>query len=443
MADQEFRDHDGERDARRNVLIVGLDEFNRGELEAMRGADNYRFHPLMEFDEIGRDSEDGINFATLLGECRRRLAAFPGRIDAVTSFWDFPISELVPMLCAERGLPGPTLTSVLKCNHKYWSRVEQSRVIAEHVPEFRAVDIFDDEAVDALDLAYPFWLKPVRSYASMLGFRIRGRVDLNQAVQQIREELPRLGDPFDGVLERADIPEEMVAVGGQHCLAEAIIGGRQCTLAGWVHRGEVQVYGVVDSIRVANGSSFARYQYPSTLPQSVRRRMIDIGTRFVEHIGYDDAAFNIELFWQRRDNRIHFLEINSRTSQSHADLFRQVDGSPNLQVAVQLALGERPDFVLGAGQHRCAAKFFIRHDRDQVVTRVPTGADVDAVHQRYPSASVVIAVEEGTRLSDLVEQDAYTYVLGLLFLAADSETALMRQHREILEMLPFEFAPAY
>src|SRR5690606_20339855 len=65
-----------------------------------------------------------------------QLDEFPGPIDAIVSYWDFPSSVLHVLLCEHYGLPGPSLESVVKCEHKYWSRLEQRESIDEY-PLFR------------------------------------------------------------------------------------------------------------------------------------------------------------------------------------------------------------------------------------------------------------------------------------------------------------------
>src|SRR5690625_7266207 len=46
---------------------------------------------------------------------------------------------------------------------------------------------------------------------------------------RIRAQIGRIEKPFNRVLELADLPEEIAGVGGGHCIAESIIGGRMCT----------------------------------------------------------------------------------------------------------------------------------------------------------------------------------------------------------------------
>ena len=38
--------------SRKNIFVIGLNEFNRGELESIEGADQYNFIPLFHTDEL-------------------------------------------------------------------------------------------------------------------------------------------------------------------------------------------------------------------------------------------------------------------------------------------------------------------------------------------------------------------------------------------------------
>jgi hypothetical protein len=144
--------------------------------------------------------------------------------------------------------------------------------VPELIPEFRVVHPFDGNAVERCDLPFPFWLKPVKSVLSHLGFLVRDRIEFTSCLETIREHIGRYALPFNYILGLADLPEEIRVVDGFHCIAESLIStGRQCTLEGYVLGGEVVIYGVIDSIReeTESCSSFARYQYPSTLPVAV------------------------------------------------------------------------------------------------------------------------------------------------------------------------------
>ena len=125
----------------RNVFVLGCDRFNLDQIKSARAAEGCRFHALTTYDEA--KAGDEIPAEKLLDKARARLDAFDGSIDAILGWWDFPVSTLLPILRREYGTPGPTLESTLRCEHKYWSRLEQSRSVPDHIPAFR---LFDPDA---------------------------------------------------------------------------------------------------------------------------------------------------------------------------------------------------------------------------------------------------------------------------------------------------------
>lgn len=418
----------------KNVFLVGLNDFHRAKLATVSHAQEYRFHGLLEEPH----KADDYDIPAYLAEAERRLRAFVGPIDAVVGYMDFPVSTMLPILCRRFGLRSPSLESTLKCEHKYWSRLEQHEAIPGHAPRTVAVDPFDDASIARIPLAYPFWLKPVKSSGSYLGFRVTDARVLRRAIGAIRAGIGKLAEPFNFVLGHAKLPPEVAAVDGYHCVAEEIIGGRQCTLEGCVFEGEVLYHGIVDSIRAPNRVSFLRYEYPSRLPREVQQEMMDLGRRMLTHVGFDNAGFNVEFFWDRQRDRIRLVEINTRVAQHHSDLFEKVDGVTNHEAPIQVALGRRPRMPHGEGVFRRAATFFLRRYRDARVTAVPSREDVAAIERDVPGTVVHLQVAAGMRLCELFEQDSYSYALALIYLGADSENELLRRCRRVVERLHFE-----
>jgi len=424
----------------RNVFVLGCDRLNLEQVEAVRGAEDYRFHALTSYDEA-KPGDEEISAERLLDKARARLDAFDGSIDAILGWWDFPVSTLLPILRREYDTPGPTLESTLRCEHKYWSRLEQSRCVPDHTPSFELVDPDDPDPLSELDLKPPFWLKPVKSVRSYLGFRIEDRDDFGAALAVIRQQIHRLAVPFDQVLSYAELPDEIGAADGRHCVAESIISdGRQVTLEGYAHDGEVQVYGVIASIREGrHGSSFARYQYPSDVPSEAREAMTDVVRRFLTHVGFGPSPFNAEFYWDEENDRIWLLEVNTRISKSHAPLFQMVDGESHHAVNLQLALGEAPELPEREGRFAVAAKFMPRRFEDAVVTRVPTEEDVARVQRADPGTLIEVHVREGMSLSELKGQDSYSYMLAEIHMGAADEETLLANYHDAMKMLGFEF----
>jgi hypothetical protein len=415
----------------RNVFVVGLDGTNAVSLRSVRHAATARFLPLLDREEV-RGLEE-FPFEDLVDEARRRLQTSGERVDAICSYWDFPVGEMVAVLGAELGLSTPSLDVLVRSQHKYWSRLVQQRVAPEAVPSFAAVD--PHQRHPDVPIEAPYWIKPVRSFRSHLAYRIRREGDLPGALAEIREGIGRLADAYAPVLARVELPPEIADIDGSWCIAEQAVRGRQCTLEGFVWRGEVTVYGAVDSIRMPNRSSFARYEYPSRLPRRVFEAMVDITERVVPALGYEDAPFNAEYFWDEQGDRIWLLEINARQSQSHATLFEKVDGRSNHEVMVALALGERPSMPKGAGQHRVAATFFLRGERDGVVGHAPSAEQIRGIERRYPGSGILVRVEPGQRLSELPDQDAYSYELGEVSIGGPNRRALRRTFDSIVAEL--------
>ena len=420
----------------KQVHVLGMNEFNRAKLEALPGADRYRFHGLLTPDEILYADDFPIDSMLSRAEAQLREAEPPA--DAVVGYMDFPVSTILPILTGRLELPGLDLLAMLKCEHKYWSRLEQQAVVPDAIPEFQLVDPFLDSPENQLELEYPFWLKPVKSAGSYLGFRIDDEAAFHRAIIEIREQIHRIAEPFDRILEYVELPENIAAVGGHFCLAESLLTGDMCTLEGYVYKSEVHVHGVVDSVREANSSSFTRYQYPSQMPSSVTDRMEDVARKTLQRIGFDGSAFNIEFFWERSSDTISLLEINTRIAQHHSDLFDKVHGVSNHQVAVELALGHDQKFPAARGRFKCAAAFWLRRHEDAWVADVPSAQTLEAIARDYPGTYVELDVHPGMWLSELHDQDSYSYVLALIYVGADTHEQLMSHHEAIVERLDFD-----
>ncbi len=423
--------------AQKNVFVVGLNEFNLNMLRQLRGAGDLEFHGVLTPEEV-YDTEV-FPIADMIRRASEELAAFDGSVDALPGYMDFPVSTMLPILCRRFDLPTVSLEALLKCEHKYWARVVQKEVVAEHIPRFKAFDPFDDDALQKIALGFPFFVKPIKSSGSRLGFRIDKPEDFDEAIARFREEISLIAEPFDYILDQADMPEHMRQVSGHYCLAEEIIGGRQCTVEGYACNGDVHCFGIVDSIRYSQVISFFRYEYPSRLPERVQDQVHDISERIIKHIGYDNSAFNIEYFWDETLDKLWLLEINTRISQSHSDIFEKVDGVSNQQVPVDLSLGQKPRMLHREGKYPVAAKFFHRvFHGDARVTRVPTNKEIEAIQKDFPDARILPQVREGMYLSELLEQDSYSYALAYIYLGARDRETLVTDYNTIIARLRFD-----
>ncbi|TVS10089.1 MAG: ATP-grasp domain-containing protein [Gammaproteobacteria bacterium] len=426
---------------RKNVFVLGFDERHSADLQRIRGADRFVFHPLLSSEELIYQKQFEIE--DKLEKARNILRKFDGPVDAIVCHWDFPVTPMAAILCEELGLFGPSLEALLKCSHKYWSRVEQRKVAPENTPGFCAVDPFEDDALEKVTLDYPFWIKPVKGYGSLLGFRINNAAEFHRAIEIVRARIKRLGDPFNEILKRVDVPDEVAGVTGNHLVAEEFLGGMEIAPEGSVQHGVYRAHGMIDMVRDRNHKSFLRYEYPSRAPRRVQQRAIDLAQKVLLQIGFDNACFNMEFFWNQDTDKLSIIEINPRISQSHCYQFEMVDGMSNHEIAVHVALGDKPQFEYGKGPYEHAAKFLLRRytHQDEIATHVPTREELDRLKSRQPDTDVVVMLQKGHRLSELMDQDAYSYLLAEVYVAAHTTHEMLVKYRQAVDLLPFAFEP--
>ncbi|MBB4689084.1 ATP-grasp domain-containing protein [Amycolatopsis jiangsuensis] len=419
-----------------DVFVLGLDEENESVLRRLPSAATCRFHGLLSPDELQHGE---IDFEGLLAKAEQQLDDFDGKPAAIVTHWDFPAASLVPLLAQRYGLPHVPLEAVLKCEHKYWSRLEQQQVIDE-LPAFGVVDLDTSDPRPPEGVDFPMWLKPVKSFSSELAFQVRDEQSFGAAVAEIREGVGRVGSPFEAVLSRVELPPEIAEVGGAACLAEAAMHGIQAAVEGYVWKGDVRLYGALDSLDYPERSSFLCHRYPSQLPPETIGRMEEAARRVMRRIGFDNAAFSIEFFCDPQSGQVGLLEINPRHSQSHAELFELVHGTANHEIMVKLGLGEEPERRAPQGPYRVAGRWYLRRfSGDATVTRVPTEAEVADLCAELPGTTISVTPQQGQRLSDLPEQDSYSFELAELVIGAESPEEMESKYRRCAEQLHFEF----
>lgn len=218
------------------------------------------------------------------------------------------------------------------------------------------------------------------------------------------------------------------------------MSGQQAASEGYVHDGEVVVYGVLDSLNYSGTSSFLRHQYPSQLPAPMVRRIREISEKVIKQLGMNNCTFSIEFFCEPETDGLWLLEVNPRHSQSHAELFEFVDSVPNHYCMLSVGLGRDPNLPHRKGPYEIAAKWYHRRFGDALVTRVPTHDEIEALREEIPGLAVDVQAPEGERLSTMPGQDSYSFELAHIYLGADDQEELERKYDRVIEKLRFEFA---
>jgi biotin carboxylase len=343
-----------------------------------------------------------------LAEIERILELVRGReIAAVISSDDYPGSALAAAVAERLGLPAPDPEITLICRHKYLSRVVQEKHVPDAVPPFALIDVANGVSL-APPLAFPIFLKPVKSFFSIGAEKISSEADL--AIRLPRwKELDEFFLPLNRMLERY----AGMSIGTWRVIAEGVLKGDQVTVEGYAYGGKASILGVVDSIMFPGTLAFARFDYPSALPNSVQARMAEIATTVMEGLGFDNGLFNIEMMYDRETGRIAIIEINPRMASQFADLYEKVDGTNSYRVLLHIAQGREPSFARRQGRYGFATSCVLRSFVDYRVEAVPSNEDVKRLARLYPDIRVEPHATPGRNLSDEL-QDGQSYRYGIV-----------------------------
>lgn len=423
--------------ARKNVFLVGLDDFNRETLRNLSNQDSLEIHAALTLDEMR--GPDALSIEQMIETATQRMKLVPGGPHGVASFFDFPGTLLAAYLAHTFDLPGPGIDAVMKCEHKYWSRLEQQKVIPDNIPAFRVFDPMEDpdELFSRLGLVPPFWIKPVKSFRSFLAFNIQDQRQFAGALDICRNKGASMTDAFSQLMTLCEVPLEFREM-KESFIAETPISGAQCTLECYAHNGDIVVYGIVDSVREPDGPSFSRYEYPSILPLEVQHRMMDVTRTIMKAIGFLNGCFNVEFFYDQTGDHVWLLEINPRPSQSHADLFYKVHGMPHFALMLDLALGRKPKPMQRVGEFNVAAHFFVRAFEPGIVAQAPTRDAITRIQRRQPGTRIKVDVRRGDDLSKLELQDSYSFELANVYIGARDRLDVLDKYDQVLTALQFE-----
>lgn len=431
---------------RKTIVVIGADDHNLALIESIPDAEHWDIERVLEWEDV-QPNHGRIDFDDLYRTARERIDALDGGPDAIIGYLDFPVTSLVALLTRDYGLPGASPEAVACCEHKYWMREIESRVFPETAPTVKAINPFATRKSRGEVPAFPFWLKPVKAHSSVLGFMIEDEDDLDRALHACRQKLHFFGEPFNDFLAHLEKPGGSAEVGGNFAVAEELVSAkRQFTLEGYVWRGEVTIYGAVDSIRTGeHNSSFSRYQYPACLPDSILEKAKAMTVKLLEAFGYDGSPFNIEFFWNPDADdagALKILEVNPRISKSHSPLFKMVDGVSHHKVAIDLSLGREPEMPHREGKDEVAAKFMWRSvEADGIVKRIPDKEEIGDLQKLLPDLDLTILVEKEQQLSSMFYQDSYSYELAVIFLGGDSEDMLEDAYRMCIDCLNIHLKP--
>ena len=322
-------------------------------------------------------------------------------------------SALLAALVAERlGLAGPSPAAVLRCQHKFTSRLVQQRAVPEAVPRFELLE-------GRPSLAPPFVVKPVVSRLSH-GTRVLERLDELPSP----DERSAYAASFEAMAALAAAPQSFAGY-----VVEELVEGSEVTYEGYVRGGAVTTIGVTDSVFYPGTGSFERFEYPSRLPAERWDELSSVADRLVEAIGFDTGFFNVE-FRVPDEGPAKIVEINARIASQFAPLVEALHGRSTYDALFALACGDDP-----AWESRPPGGVAISY-----VMRVFEDAFVEAVPE--PEDGLELLVRPGRRLSEQGVNDAASYRLAIFTEAAETRDEALERCRRRAAALEFRLTEA-
>ena len=430
----------------RRVLLAYPTAWDRPQLAACRPAWDGRFEPVFgePSDEVSTWDEDALAWAER-AERAHRDAAGPDALAGVASSSDYPGSIVAGELARRLGLPGAAPEALIRAGHKWYSRLAQQRAVPEATPRFALLDPSRPEeaavAVAEAAIDFPCWVKPVKGAFSVRSRAVRDADDL--AAFLAEPATARFLDTWVPLFDRLLHGLTALEVDGRRFIAEELLSGRQVTVEGCVQRGEFTLVGVVDSLVDPRTGSFTRFEYPSTLPAGVQRRMADIAARAARGLGLDAMLFNVELFWDEDRDRVSIIEVNPRVAGQFGDLYLKVDGTSSYEHLLAVAAGQPVRAPRrGAGRFACAASVPLRVFEPARVVAAPGAGELAALRASHPDVQVWLEARAGQELTDFTSfQDGSSHRYAVVNLGAESRAALERRLGEVERLLGFRFEP--
>jgi hypothetical protein len=180
------------------VLTIGLTPEDRHWLERIERPGRFRYRTLG--DPLAGENPEVLHPREFVRAALEELRGLPQKPAGIIAADDYPATLLAASIRGAVGLPGPSFESILMCSHKGWSRLLQRDVAPEAVPRFQLIDPHATLRAEDLELRFPFWVKPVKSALSYLGFRVTSPAELAQVQARARAELPRYARAFSEML---------------------------------------------------------------------------------------------------------------------------------------------------------------------------------------------------------------------------------------------------
>ena len=412
----------------KNIVIICPTIRDHREIDKISTDDRYRHNYIF----YGKNPRENLSAFDPEGFIKKFQDDFKDiSIDGIIGTHDYPGSIVASILSEKLKTPGPPILPNLICQHKYYSRIYQEKVVPDAIPEFFLIDALDKK-YDGPPY-YPVFIKPVKSFFSIFAARIDNKQQYNEFIGSYRKNKNEFSRPLNILLKKySDLK-----INADYLIAEKLMTGQQVTLEGYVYNKKIEIMGVTDSIMYPGTISFKRFEYPSSLPTVIQERMAGIARSFISSVVFDNGVFNIEFFYNPKEDSVKIIEANPRMASQFADLMEKVEGVNTYKTQVDLCLGKVPIPAGNSGKFKYATSFVLRSFEDKKIVRLPVKDDIKKIHNIFPEARIEIYGKEGALLSEEL-QDMQSYRYSIINLGGNSRQELDDKLKQCTSLLSFD-----
>jgi biotin carboxylase len=423
--------------AEQTILILFPNEWDHWEFDAPRHRGKLRF--VYEGFDLHKFPENARLMIFSAGRFIERMvtkyrnAGLAGVLSNEEQF-----GAVIAAVIAERlGLPGVPPAAILTAQHKFYARERSREVAPEATPAYTVFSPYVQREED-VHQAFPLFVKPVKATYSILAKRVDNFAELKQHLTFKPLEtwiLKKLIQPAEDLAQLyTDFPLD-----AHHILGEEVLDGIQVTVDGYVHNDVVKIMGVVDAVMYPGTNAFQRFEYPSSLPESVQEKMGDIVARVVKAFGLNQSLFNVEFFYNPASGDLKMIEMNPRMAYQFADLYEKVDGYNPYDILTDLTLGNTPKHCFRQGACNHAASFVLRAFPGSKLKSGPGAEHVKRICRQYPDARIMVYLKKGSSLArEYKWLGSYRY--AVFNLGAKTTQDLLQRYHQVRSQLPFVFA---
>jgi hypothetical protein len=421
----------------KKILILFAKDWDQLSIQALQDTGRYQFYfegfDLHSFPQNVRLLSFRILPYIRWLEAKYRAIGINGVVSNHEQFGTF----IAAVLAERLNLPGNEPLAVLACQHKYYSRMVQEKLVPEAVPRFTYIP-FPFQKEKAIDLPYPFFVKPIKATYSVLAKIVHQPRDLaNHLHFGFFEEwlIRRLVKPFADLMHLYT----PLQIDPNGMIAEEILTGQQLSIDGYCNRGQVFFLGMIDETMYPGTQAFMRFEYPSQLAKPLQARAKAIAQKVLEGLNYRHGFFNMEFIYNPNKDQLKIIEINPRMASQLANLYQRVDGFNPYDILFALAVGEEPQCTPGQGHFQAAASFIFRRFYAVPHQHSPSPLDLEEALAPYPDANLMMYFKRGASLRREIRWlGSYRY--AVLNLGGLNRADLFTRFRAISNKLGFNSA---